>query len=121
MVCFTYQSPLCTGTTILDISENELKQRSYSYRKASIGCKLAALFAGYHPKMMPIPADTTVARITDDGEMMNSVPVVEAIMYDVTTPPITPITPPLKVRMMASVKNWIMTVFIISPSSVILA
>jgi hypothetical protein len=34
----------------------------YSYRNASIGCILAALRAGYQPKIIPIPAETAKAR-----------------------------------------------------------
>lgn len=47
----------------------------YSYRNASIGCKFAALLAGYQPKRIPIAAETIKARSTDTGETIKSDPV----------------------------------------------
>ncbi len=44
----------------------------HSYLRASIGCKFEAWRAGYQPKSMPMAADTTNAKSTDDGDTTNS-------------------------------------------------
>ena len=41
----------------------------YSYLKASIGSRLAAFFAGYHPKNMPIKTQTLNDNITELPEI----------------------------------------------------
>lgn len=41
---------------------------NYSYLRASIGLRLAALRAGYQPKRMPRPPETPKARMIDVGE-----------------------------------------------------
>ena len=49
----------------------ELGEFFYSYRRALIGSRLAAFFAGYHPKKIPVAAHTTNDKIIDDVLTMN--------------------------------------------------
>ena len=43
----------------------------YSYLNAVIGSRLAAFLAGYHPKKMPVAAQTMNDIITDEMLTMN--------------------------------------------------
>jgi len=70
-----------------------------------MGCNLAAREAGYQPKRIPMPAETTKARIIDQGEMTNKEPNNREIINEIKIPIKIPITPPVKVRITDSVKN----------------
>ena len=76
---------------------------------------LAALRAGYQPKIIPMPTETAKARSIEPGKITKGEPVKFATAYEVMTPKIIPIIPPLNVRMMDSVKNWVIIFFFFAP------
>src|SRR6185503_6936404 len=93
------------------------KQKSYSYLSASIGSRFDAFCAGYQPKRTPIPALTTKASNIDSGERTNNEWAKREMIYDNTTPKIMPITPPTNVKIIDSVRNCVIMVFLFAPSA----
>ena len=64
-----------------------------------------------------MPADTTNANNTDAGDKTNNEPVNEEYKYEAKTPIPTPITPPTKVKIMASIRNWVIITFFLAPKA----
>ena len=89
----------------------------YSYLNASIGCKSDAFFAGYQPKIIPMTPETKKAKIIAGKEIVKSTLIILAIKYEVTTPSKEPMIPPLKVKITASVKNWLIIIFFLAPKA----
>ncbi len=76
---------------------------SYSYLRASIRFRLAALRAGYHPKNIPTAQEKPTASRIDHGVT----DILQSIVWPRTTardqPIIIPIKPPIKLIVMASI------------------
>ena len=77
----------------------------YSYLSASMGCKLAALRAGYQPNMIPMAPETKIASRIDDKDIVKGEPKILAIINEARIPKTMPIIPPAKVSMIDSIRN----------------
>jgi hypothetical protein len=77
----------------------------YSYLSASIGWRLAAFLAGYQPNKIPIPAETAKAKRMELGEIVKAKFNILEIAYEPMTPKIIPMIPPVKVKIMDSIKT----------------
>jgi hypothetical protein len=72
------EATVCCGASCLIAEGAKDSQRTqrhscslqhYSYLKASVGCRLAALLAGRYPKNMPVTHETLNAMTTDTQEI----------------------------------------------------
>ena len=84
--------------------------KTYSYRNASIGCRFAALAAGYIPKNRPINTATPIANpvISKLIAVLKTCPpkVFPSRIVAVPKPRIAPAKPPVKHSNIASKTNW---------------
>ena len=72
---------------------------------ASIGSRSAAFLAGYHPKKTPVMVQTAKDSSTLQGWMNTGQWAIDLIMKLAPQPIITPITPPVILIRMASMRN----------------
>ncbi len=69
-------------------------ERPYSYRRASIGFKSDALYAGKNPKNVPTSPENPKASRTDSGDTTVGQPDKDESIMDADTPTTAPTTPP---------------------------
>ena len=84
----------------------EFTSRPYhSYLSASIGSRLDALFAGYHPKKTPITVHTAKERTSELGNTRIGHDIVVPIAFEATIPIRIPISPPVMLISIDSARN----------------
>src|SRR5450759_3556480 len=77
----------------------------YSYLRASIGSRLAAFLAGYQPKNTPITVHTTNDKTSELGNTTIGHDIAAPIIFDAAIPSRIPITPPVILSKIDSVRN----------------
>ena len=82
-----------------------LDTRFYSYLKASIGFKAAALRAGYQPKKMPTIAENKKDNRIEEAVIVTGHPPNRATIVEIRTPKTIPINPPRKLMNTDSIIN----------------
>ena len=80
-------------------------QSLYSYLSASIGSRLAAFLAGYQPKNIPITVHTANESISELGNTTIGHDIADPIILDAAIPSRIPITPPVMLNKIDSVRN----------------
>src|SRR5664279_4230389 len=79
----------------------------YSYLSASIGSRLAAFFAGYQPKNIPIIVHTANDSTSELGNTTTGHDIADPIIFDAAIPTKIPITPPVILNNIDSARNCI--------------
>src|SRR5207244_1547650 len=80
----------------------------YSYRRASIGLRIAARYAGYRPKIKPVPTEVLNPTATQNIETLAGREGATVRMTKAMAPPVRmPRMPPTAVKTIASNRNCI--------------